>query len=306
LKSASVTSSTYEHRYGKRRYHGVTNNPYPLPNDEDEKERLDELHQCYRTLFGGNVVTPIRRKPTQIVDVGTGSGQWVIEVGEQFPTAQVFGTDLSPIQPTLVPLNVEFVIMDLTDGLDFDDGSTDLVQSRVVHAGVKDVQWPAYLKEIFRILKPNYGWTQMMETAYPHCFSNNKSLPKDAPLSKFFQYVHQQFRVEQGIMMHGEKLEQLVIDAGFTDVQVRQIKIELGDWGPDPAKHEIGRLCRKVWSVGLSDLAESLTRFIPNDEERSDFAEGVKADILNSDYNLYCLLYLITARKPGVKLRREK
>ena len=32
-------------------------------------------------------------------------------------------------------------------------------------------------------------------------------------------------------MIHGEKIEQLVIDAGFVDVNVRKLKIELGDWG---------------------------------------------------------------------------
>jgi hypothetical protein len=72
----SITGSTYAHRYGKRGhtllkplidgYHGITSNPYPLPNDEEEKERLDELQYCYRTLFGTNILAPIRKKPTQI------------------------------------------------------------------------------------------------------------------------------------------------------------------------------------------------------------------------------------------------
>lgn len=74
----SISSSTYEHRYGKRRfwflqphalirrYHGVVSNPYPMPNDEMEKERLDELQYCFRKLIGANVVAPIRSKPTQI------------------------------------------------------------------------------------------------------------------------------------------------------------------------------------------------------------------------------------------------
>jgi ubiquinone/menaquinone biosynthesis C-methylase UbiE len=65
------------------------------------------------------------------VDVGTGSGRWVIEVAEAFPRAAVIGTDLSPIQPVDdVPHNAEFLVMDLTEGLDFDEGSTDLVHSR--------------------------------------------------------------------------------------------------------------------------------------------------------------------------------
>ena len=41
------------------------------------------------------------------------------------------GIDLSPIQPAhKVPTNAEFIMMDLTDGLPFDEGSTDLIQSR--------------------------------------------------------------------------------------------------------------------------------------------------------------------------------
>jgi len=35
-----------------------------------------------------------------------------------------------------------------------------------------------------------------------------------------------------GILMDGVKLEQLMIDAGFIDISVKRIKIEVGDWGP--------------------------------------------------------------------------
>jgi hypothetical protein len=65
------------------------------------------------------------------VDAGTGSGKWVLEVADQFPTARVYGLDLSPIQGTNHPLNAFFRVEDLTQGLDFDDGSTDLVHSRL-------------------------------------------------------------------------------------------------------------------------------------------------------------------------------
>jgi methylase of polypeptide subunit release factors len=64
------------------------------------------------------------------VDIGTGSGAWAIEVADRFTRCHVVGTDLSPIQPELVPENVDFVIADLSNGLDFDTGSTDLVNSR--------------------------------------------------------------------------------------------------------------------------------------------------------------------------------
>jgi len=66
----------------------------------------------------------------RVVDVGAGSGRWVVEVAEQFPSARVCGIDLSPIEPENAPINTEFIVMDLTKGLEFDDRSTDFVHSR--------------------------------------------------------------------------------------------------------------------------------------------------------------------------------
>jgi len=65
-----------------------------------------------------------------VVDIGTGSGKWVIEVAEEFPSSRVIGLDLSPIQPTFVPLNAEFIVEDVNEGMGFSDASTDLVHSR--------------------------------------------------------------------------------------------------------------------------------------------------------------------------------
>jgi len=64
------------------------------------------------------------------VDIGTGSGKWVLEVAEEWPSARVVGLDLSPIQPTLVPSNAEFIVEDVNQGIGFNDASTDLVHSR--------------------------------------------------------------------------------------------------------------------------------------------------------------------------------
>ena len=58
-------------------------------------------------------------------------GRWAIEVADDYPRTQVIGMDLSPMQPTDVPENCEFIIGDLTESLaDFDDGNFDLVHSR--------------------------------------------------------------------------------------------------------------------------------------------------------------------------------
>ena len=82
----------------------------------------------------------------------------------------------------------------------------------------------------------------------------------------------------------------------------------------DPKKHEVARTCQRVWAQGLRDLAGQLNQYFPNDEEREEFGEAVKNDVLNSNHHLYCMLYkhidtlltsryLVTARKPGVSVK---
>jgi ubiquinone/menaquinone biosynthesis C-methylase UbiE len=66
-----------------------------------------------------------------VVDVGTGSGLWAMEVAKEYPNSRVIGTDISAIQPTVnVPSNCEFRLENALDGLKFDDGSVDLLHSR--------------------------------------------------------------------------------------------------------------------------------------------------------------------------------
>jgi len=227
----SITSSNYQYSwFQNRRRHGFSNNPYPHPNDEDERQRLDKLHYVCRSFLGSNIIAPIGKRPTQIVDIGCGSGTWVIEVADKFRHANVYGTDLSPIQQLDVPQNVEYIVYDLTEGLDFDTGSTDLVHSRIIHDGVRIAQWPAYMDEVLRILKPGTGWAQCAEPGCPLVRCDDESVPKDAPIFEFVSRMTES-RAEENTMLDGERLEQIMVDAGFVDVQARIVKLELGGWG---------------------------------------------------------------------------
>jgi methylase of polypeptide subunit release factors len=64
--------------------------------------RLDIMHHIYNMLLGGRLhAAPLDEERTQrILDVGTGTGIWAVEMADQFPQAEVIGTDLSPIQPS--------------------------------------------------------------------------------------------------------------------------------------------------------------------------------------------------------------
>lgn len=119
-----------------------------------------------RTLWGSSILPPINPKPSLILDIGTGSGSWVIEVAKLYSTARVIGIDLSPIQPLTVPPNAEFQVGDLTTDLGaFHEMSFDFIHSRLVKLGVLEWQWDHYIQQAFTLLKPAIGWAQFGESS---------------------------------------------------------------------------------------------------------------------------------------------
>jgi cyclopropane fatty-acyl-phospholipid synthase-like methyltransferase len=55
-------------------------------------------------------LAPIGLTPQSILDLGTGSGIWCIEMGDLYPSAEVTGVDLSANMPNWVPPNVSFEV----------------------------------------------------------------------------------------------------------------------------------------------------------------------------------------------------
>lgn len=45
-------------------------------------------------------------EPTCVLDVGTGTGLWALDMADAYPPTTVYGTDLSPVQPSFVPPNL--------------------------------------------------------------------------------------------------------------------------------------------------------------------------------------------------------
>ncbi len=64
-------------------------------------ERIDMEHEKYFLLLDEKrYLAPIGPNPQQILDLGTGTGIWAMDIADQFPSAQVLGIDIAPIQPT--------------------------------------------------------------------------------------------------------------------------------------------------------------------------------------------------------------
>lgn len=141
--STSLSSSVRDYMFENgRRYHRFREGRYNFPNDEPEQDREDMKHTCIKLLCQGQLYfAPLEEgRVHNILDIGTGTGIWAIEMGDQFPSANVLGIDLSPIQPEWVPANVHFEVDDAESQWAHPPDYFDYVHMRHTVMAIKD--WP--------------------------------------------------------------------------------------------------------------------------------------------------------------------
>jgi len=244
---SSATDYPIEHG---RRYHAYRAGAYPMPNDAAEQERLDMTHHLAvlgtgRKLF----LAPIPDTTKQILDVGTGTGLWAVEMASIFPDAEILGNDLSAVTPRWVPPNVKFEIDDVESQW-VHDQPFGFIFSRYMAGSIVD--WPKYVKTVYSNLAPG-GWAEFQDYN-GQWMSDDGSLREDHSARRWIEGL---ITASKGLgrdPMPGPKLEEWAKDAGFVNVVHKKFKFPVGPWPKDEHLKTVG-----LWN--LTQVLEGLDGF---------------------------------------------
>ncbi|KAH8714719.1 S-adenosyl-L-methionine-dependent methyltransferase [Ilyonectria robusta] len=262
--TASITSSILEYRtiQGRTYHRDIGNAQYWGTNDERQNESMDVNHHVLTLVLDGALhLAPIPKDIKKAVDIGTGTGVWAIDFAEQYPSAQVIGTDISPIQPSWLPPNLEFQIDDCTQEWTFAPNSLDYIHIRWLVGSIVD--WPRLFKQAYRCLKPG-GYLESNEALSRMDCDDGTIHEKSAmhQWGKFFveggKKIGRSFTiVEDGVQ------KKAMEEAGFVGIKERDFKVPIGAWPKDPKLKEIGKYAQAT----LEQDIEGYVLFMANTVE---------------------------------------
>ncbi|KAL0936732.1 umta methyltransferase family protein [Colletotrichum truncatum] len=220
-----------------RRYHAFREGAYPYPNDEAEMDRLDLSHALMKKILGGKLFqAPLEAEKTRrILDIGTGTGIWSIDMGDKFPHAEIIGNDLSAIQPSWVPPNVKFIVDDVESPW-VDGDNYDYIMCRCMVSSIKD--WPRLFQNVYDHINPGC-WAEFQDICIDY-YSEDGTLTGDHIVTRWVADLHKAAGILGRDCCSGRGLKGWAEDTGFENIFHRKYKIPVGPWAKDPLHRDIG------------------------------------------------------------------
>ncbi|KAK1709573.1 methyltransferase domain-containing protein [Colletotrichum lupini] len=298
--SMSATSSIFGFRIENgRTYHKYKDGKYNLPNDERETERLDLQHTLFRLTFGDRLGTAPPSDPGsnvgRVLDVGTGSGIWAIDYGDEHPQSEVRGIDLSAAQPTFTPKNVKFLIDDLEEPWTY-SRPFDYIHSRMMNSSIRD--WREYIRNCYDNLNPG-GYLELNEIDVK-LLSDDGTLKPEHSISRTVEMLQEASELFGRPYQDPRALKSVLMETGFTGVMMQHFKWPTNSWPKEPRHKELGvwnneNLTQGWEAICMAPLTRAL-RWTKNEvlvlmaENRRDFCDR--------NIHAYFSIWSIYGRKP--------
>ncbi|EYB23045.1 hypothetical protein FG05_30601 [Fusarium graminearum] len=303
--SASITSSILQYRtiHG-RTYHSEQGNAQYCPprgsNDEQQKDLMDLTHHILTLGLGDKLhLAPlIKDDVKQVIDIGTGTGIWAIDFADQYPNAEIIGTDLSPIQPSWIPPNLQFIIEDCTREWTFKSIFADYIHARWLMGSIGN--WDSFFSEAFRVCKPG-GWVESHEAASTISSDDNTVEPNSAMghWGKFFIEGSKKIGTSFTVVEDGTQRKAME-KAGFVNIQEFDFRNPIGSWPDDPVEKQMGSYTKH----GLDTDSEGFVLFMAHTlgwsrEDIHAYVAQFRREIRSGKHHGYFAQKVVWGQKPN-------
>ncbi|OLN81027.1 hypothetical protein CCHL11_09991 [Colletotrichum chlorophyti] len=242
----SITSSIYDYQFENgRTYHSMSRGKYAYPNDDH--------HIWLITLDGELACSPNRHTAKRVLDLGTGTGIWAIDLADSNPGAEIIGVDLSAIQPEFLPSNCSFEIDDLE--LDWQwNLPFDYIFCRSLAGSWAD--FPSIIRKAYDNLTPG-GYFEIQDLELPSRCDDGSVPPTAATYRWQATLLDAADHVGRPLNYAPDCIPDLR-RAGFVDISHQVFKWPFNTWPEDPKLKELGRWHCTNLEMGIEGFSLAL------------------------------------------------
>ncbi|KAJ6588701.1 S-adenosyl-L-methionine-dependent methyltransferase [Mycena capillaripes] len=257
--------------------------------EKDRRVQLDELHIAVREFLDNKIsFAPIYGTSlTRILELGCGSGAWVIDAANDFPDAEVVAVDLSPtLQGIPLPKNVSFKLVDVTQSFPFKENSFDVVHARflLMHLpNAKDV-----IERAVKLVKPG-GWLILEDINLCTLIESGGSMTSQ--VMALWAGIIKAQGADADI---GREMEAIIQSTGsFSEIHTRKVTIPLCHDGSAP--QNLARM-GEVFKTTLKKLVAGWTKRFP-EQVSEDIPEKVNKQMDDNSREVKHDLHFVWARR---------
>merc|ERR1712000_714460 len=266
---------------------------YICPIDSEELDRLDIFHTAFLIARGGCAYTYTLESdpPPKILDLGTGTGIWPIDIVER-------------IQPPFIPRGLTIKQFDLEeaswDSLLFD---CDLIHMRLLFGSIETNLWPETYAKISNHLAPGKGYVEHVEVDWTPQWEGD-DIPVQSPFMKWSElFLKGMDRLNRSARVTPHETKRMMHEAGLTNFKQETIKCYVNPWSPDQHEREVGNWFNLVLYYGLEamSLMPMVDGLSMDPDVVRDLCREVKKEICALQCRAFCTIYIWTAKKPPIK-----
>ncbi|KAE8146283.1 S-adenosyl-L-methionine-dependent methyltransferase [Aspergillus avenaceus] len=306
--TTSITSSIAKGRFENgRRYQSLKEDDYWGPSDAQQFEAFEIGHMMFRVLDHNQpnplFRAPIKESPKNILDIGTGQGNWAIDVADLYPDTTVRGVDMFPPPVIWVPPNCIFEVDDVLREWTWQE-PFDFIHMRLMYGAFTSEGWDQLYKQAYDALEPG-GWIEQMELDV-RVYSDDGSLKQEHQLHGWGNmFVECSERAGRSLRTH-ETMRDAIQRAGFVDVHEEKYKIPIGPWPKDKSLREVGHLQYAHWSTALEGWAMWLLTHFGEPEpwtkkQVHEYLSKVRMELKDPHIHCYEPATRVWARKPTLE-----